>query len=700
MTTTPPPIPARGGGNTKPEVSVVVTPGATTASSVSFTVAPQNADKCAYVCLKNVEGIELPDAVSVMAEGRQLEKVETQLVEVKELEAEAEYVVLAAASAGENAPVLSEPITLTTEKVNQGTTMEVTLAEGERTESTLSFTVTTANAAECRYRYFKKTEDFVLPDKYDIFATGDKVETSSPQEILLENLDDDTTYVIVAVVEAADSYDKEMSEPLEMTTLKRDKPENVDQQHFTEGELQVYSGGNNFYVKLTNDAYTVVLDLYDDYAKEKAPVIPAHEYSYLKGSHSNEPWVMASTSSVTAVSGAAFEIEKGSVNVGFADGAYTIVGSLISQDNKQLDIDYKGSLAFPVKLNSGKIEKSEKGYLAAFTGENLYGLNLEFITDKIAAGTYSFDNGTLGGNSALICGTTEYAVKAGSVELSLPSETNYVIKGELTTAEGYPLSLDVSIYGVTQPEEPGDAIVFTSISQAYAEADATGWAINYSVEFENDEWQAAFEFCNDGGTGSQIPAYKYLYSSYVESGTGCVTQYRIVNKKTSETLTLDEGSVTVAYADGVGIRDCTNTSSFPTSNRNGVTGGIAGQVLNAQIEDCLNKALVFADGTGDAVTVKAGGIVGDLGENSAVRGSKHYGVVYPKIYGSTAKPEYKVLTSGGIAGVSVKGTVIENCGFGGQLKGADDAHTFEMKLENICSDTNFTGSGNSLWDGK
>lgn len=73
---------------------------------------------------------------------------------------------------GENAPVLSEPITLTTEKVNQGTTMEVTLAEGERTESTLSFTVTTANAAECRYRYFKKTEDFVLPDKYDIFATA------------------------------------------------------------------------------------------------------------------------------------------------------------------------------------------------------------------------------------------------------------------------------------------------------------------------------------------------------------------------------------------------------------------------------------------------------------------------------------------------------------------------------------------------
>lgn len=184
--------------------------------------------------------------------------------------------------------------------------------------------------------------------------------------------------------------------------------------------------------------------------------------------------------------------------------------------------------------------------------------------------------------------------------------------------------------------------------------------------------------------------------------TGCTNEGGISSSGATpkvNTAGIYTGGV-VAYADGVGIRDCTNTSSFPTSNRNGVTGGIAGQVLNAQIEGCLNKALVFADGTGDAVTVKAGGIVGDLGENSAVRGSKHYGVVYPKIYGSTAKPEYKVLTSGGIAGVSVKGAVIENCGFGGQLKGADDAHTFEMKLENICSDTNFTGSGNSLWDGK
>ena len=104
MTTTPPPIPARGGENTKPEVSVVVTPGATTASSVSFTVAPQNADKCAYVCLKNVEGIELPDAVSVMAEAAYRDGLEYNRALCADLSRKAEK---AASFIKENCPLLS-----------------------------------------------------------------------------------------------------------------------------------------------------------------------------------------------------------------------------------------------------------------------------------------------------------------------------------------------------------------------------------------------------------------------------------------------------------------------------------------------------------------------------------------------------------------------------------------------------------------
>ena len=293
-----------------------------------------------------------------------------------------------------------------------------------------------------------------------------------------------------------------------------------------------------------------------------------------------------------------------------------------------------------------------------------------------SGGTIAWKVRCLGGISGLlgeIGKTYAEASVAGSKNLAL-------VKQERTTVRSNGM-----------PAYVGGIVGYIYESAASVSGCTNSGEVNNDYYNNNIDFDAAESTKRTNCTGGIVGAASTLGESNVISScsnSGLIPIYRGI------------GGGVVAYADGVGIRDCTNTSSFPTSNRNGVTGGVAGQVLNAQIEGCLNKALVFADGAGDAVTVKVGGIVGDLGENSAVRGSKHYGVVYPKIYGSTAKPEYKVLTSGGIAGVSAKGTVIENCGFGGQLKGADDAHTFEMKLGNICSDTNFTGSGNTLWDGK
>ena len=293
-----------------------------------------------------------------------------------------------------------------------------------------------------------------------------------------------------------------------------------------------------------------------------------------------------------------------------------------------------------------------------------------------SGGTIAWKVRCLGGISGLlgeIGKTYAEASVAGSKNLAL-------VKQERTTVRSNGM-----------PAYVGGIVGYIYESAASVSGCTNSGEVNNDYYNNNIDFDAAESTKRTNCTGGIVGAASTLGEPNVISScsnSGLIPIYRGI------------GGGVVAYADGVGIRDCTNTSSFPTSNRNGVTGGVAGQVLNAQIEGCLNKALVFADGAGDAVTVKVGGIVGDLGENSAVRGSKHYGVVYPKIYGSTAKPEYKVLTSGGIAGVSAKGTVIENCGFGGQLKGADDAHTFEMKLGNICSDTNFTGSGNTLWDGK
>lgn len=152
----------------------------------------------------------------------------------------------------------------------------------------------------------------------------------------------------------------------------------------------------------------------------------------------------------------------------------------------------------------------------------------------------------------------------------------------------------------------------------------------------------------------------------------------------------------VGYAQGSQITDCSNTGSFNSANRNGRSGGIAGQALKSQVTGCVNQAMVVADGTGDANPANLGGIVGLLSEGSAILACKHYGVIYDRNYTTTT-------IWGSLVGISVSGTTIDNCGFGGIYRKSIDSSTSTetaITLLDLCGDSNFTGSGNTLWDGK
>ncbi|MCD8033848.1 MAG: BACON domain-containing protein [Alistipes sp.] len=150
----------------------------------------------------------------------------------------------------------------------------------------------------------------------------------------------------------------------------------------------------------------------------------------------------------------------------------------------------------------------------------------------------------------------------------------------------------------------------------------------------------------------------------------------------------------VGYVDGARITDCTNKGDFSTNSsdtRLGRAGGIVAAAVNAQIEGCVNQATVTVDDTASPITI--GGVVGALLEGSAVRDCKHYGVLYSQVYGS------KTIAGGGVAGTSVKGTTIDDCRFGGQFQGKS-GDPVALTADDVCSDSNFTGSGNTLWDGK
>lgn len=152
------------------------------------------------------------------------------------------------------------------------------------------------------------------------------------------------------------------------------------------------------------------------------------------------------------------------------------------------------------------------------------------------------------------------------------------------------------------------------------------------------------------------------------------------------------------YVQNAEITDCSNTGEFTVSNRNGRSGGIAGQVLKSQVTGCVNRAMVVADGTGDANPANLGGVIGLLSEGSSVSACKHYGVIYNRNVTTTT-------IWGGVVGVSVSETTIDNCNFGGifrQLLSTNPDTTTEVPIEvsNVCGDNNFDGSGNTLWDGK
>ena len=150
----------------------------------------------------------------------------------------------------------------------------------------------------------------------------------------------------------------------------------------------------------------------------------------------------------------------------------------------------------------------------------------------------------------------------------------------------------------------------------------------------------------------------------------------------------------IGYVDRAKVMNCVNTGDFSTDSsvaRLGRGGGIVAAAMNTEIEECLNRATVVADDTANPIT--AGGVVGALLEGSVVRNCKHYGTLYCQLYGNSK------FVGGGIAGTSVDGTTINDCRFGGQFKGKS-VDPVALTADDVCGDSNFSGSGNTLWDGK
>lgn len=531
---------------TPEEPSVILTEGPVSQTSISFTIIPENAEECAYLITEKEDGAEVPDAETIFKDGEHLEEIKSQLIEKDGMEAGTEYVVTAAVR-NQDLTAVSEQLILKTDSIAQGTTMEVTISDVSATTSTITFTVTCANAGKAAYDVVEKGVEEHTPA--DVMYKGNEIPTQEPQTITVEGKKDNTTYVIYAVVEATDSY-KRVMDTYEITTEKLPEPEETDVEKFTDGTIKMYgAGGRNYTITTLNEDYEIYLDFYCDEANAYMPYIASHEYTYEKAGSTSD-WAIGTLTSITDLSsGSRLELEKGSFTSAMENGEYTIEGQFVTTDNVEFKFKITGSLQFNINAYypSATASMTEDGISILF---NLEDYTLSLLTQsQTVAGTYTVGGNILSESAFSIVSNTEtFGLTDGNITIEDKGDDYYNVTASLVLEGGYPVAFKAEYLKIDAPDTPedSDVIEFTS-AEAQAYNDNTGYLTLYTIILENDEWNAQIEFAESLGEYDELPDGKWLYSSYVEGGDGMITQYRITNKSNNQQITdLDEGNMIIS----------------------------------------------------------------------------------------------------------------------------------------------------------
>lgn len=514
-----------------PAPTVELTPGETSTTSLSFTVIPTNAVKCSWYCEEKTENSALLPASEIFSKGTALEEVKTQVVTVSGLKADTEYVISAAVEneVGEQAAV-EELLTIRTVAEQETTTgMKVEISDVVTTVSSITLTVTSKNAEFSAYTW-EEIVDGVFPDynATDVVSKGKKLESNN-ETVTIEGLKDNTRYMLYAACEAADSYDRVMTK-LEVTTKALDAPTEIIEQKFSEVEFKHVVNGKNNVLAFTNNDYTLNLVLVSNDENKYKPFIPAHEYKYEKNGVLNDWSITTLSNIISKDDGTEIDFEKGSVDVKYENGTYTITGSLITVENKEFRMTFEGEIPYIIKTSlpvTATLEKQGTNSIIVIPVQlGFQELKLNISGDDIAGG---FTEGQNIETTLVLPEKQEYNMDEGSVSIISKGEEQiyYNITGNLITEDGYKIVLKlIENITIEEPEEPGEGIniVFTEVkatAQEFGGYDGT----DYYLTLSNADWMLNVYFNDFYGTASKLPTAKIYIS---EAGV------ELKNNKTNE----------------------------------------------------------------------------------------------------------------------------------------------------------------------
>lgn len=340
--------------------AVVLTPGQSTTTTLTFNAALTDPETAAYVCLEKTEGLTLPTAEEILRDGKAIAATGEILIE--NLKPSTTYVIAAAVA---NTGIYSEVNSIV---MATGTpTPVVTLAAGAPGITALTFTVGLTDAEKAAYLCIEKVAGAVVPTAEKILAEGTAIAQAG--EITADNLKEGTAYIIAVAASNKEVYSEVKS--IEMSTDKDLSGPAVFDRQVAGGYYGIPEGGSyGEYIVVLADGETIdaggvhatvnagramSLDLFQmkPYKLDNI-TLPDRTYRYatsqsLSTFHPDKTYCMVNDGkgNITKV-----EFKAGTIAVTKSGSTFTIEATLTTTDDNEFTASYTGPITIEDKTAS------------------------------------------------------------------------------------------------------------------------------------------------------------------------------------------------------------------------------------------------------------------------------------------------------------------------------------------------------------
>lgn len=465
-------------GEVHKEPAVILEKEAVYATSLTFTIRPADAQKCAWVCV--AAGTEIPTAARILSDGTGADAIKESTVTASGLEPATEYVIVAAVS-GKGGTAVSEKLIMTTLDAAQETeTVELTLDKAVRDQENSipgEYRIL-LTGAEGKYDLtldmFAATDSEVLPAATYSVADDTKPGTLGKKgsSLKIKGEKDENTFVSgsvkVSVLAGLYTLDVNLTSVAGCTfkgvftgkieNMEVDEPEGPYEMTFTNVVCDnEYAVPGEFYIimKDADGMHELILDVF---AAEDAVALPAGTYKLGSGDmYLNDEYTFLKIKPEGATNTTVVMFGEGTVEVSNDNGMYTLDISLVAEEDGRI---YESR--FEGKITGMPVEPSET---VEFTVDEA---SLHFNSDPAAGNFYiklndkswkyemGLDFYAAPGSQSLPAGT--YTIGEEGVPGSLgkssyldtynPSSNNYFQSGTVTvTKAGGVYTFEMSLLG-------------------------------------------------------------------------------------------------------------------------------------------------------------------------------------------------------------------------------------------------------------